>query len=99
MLYFDFARHDPVTGTLTVTRAAPSRAFWSVHEYRDVPVALVEELAAVSPHGEEFIRERIAPYYAVRRSNESVWHMPDPPDLEWVRIAASSGAVRSSGTV
>ena len=94
MLYFDSATYDPLTGTLSVKTVAPSRAHWSRHEYRDVPASVVADLLAAAPHGGEFIQERVAPYYAVRRIDERRWHPPVPPDPAWALAAAHSGAVR-----
>ena len=93
MLYFDSATHDPVTGILTVKTVAPSRAFWSLEEYRDVPAGLVADLLAAAPHGGEFMRERVAPFYEVRCVDDSDWHAPVPPDPAWFAAAAHSGAV------
>jgi hypothetical protein len=93
-LYFDSATYDRATGILTVKTITPSRASWSKDQYRDVPAALVAQMQAAAPHEGEFIRERVAPFYESRRTDQGVWHPPVAPDPEWLQRADASGAVR-----
>ena len=95
MLYFDSATHDRVTGTLTVKSVAASGEPWSLVQYRDVPSPLAAELLAAAPHGGEFVRERIAPFYASRHVGAEDWRALVAPDPEWVAAAAAGGAVRT----
>lgn len=94
MFFFDSFTHDPVSGILTVRSVTPSREYWTLEEYRDVPASLAAELAVAAPHGGEFLRERIVPFHAVRRVAEGQWHTPEPPDPEWLAAVGSSGAVQ-----
>ena len=94
-VFFDSATHDPFSGTLTVKTIAPSRAFWSKEEYRDVPADLAAGLAAAAPHGAELLRERVAPFHESRRIDEGTWRTPEPVDPDSLEAANANGAVRA----